>query len=128
MLADAEFRVEGKRLIVEVSGTYDIDESVQRFERIVAACRSIHLTDVLIDCRELEGRWSALQEVIYTSRRGAIHQAYVEAGGSPLCIAYVVNDALVSGRSPGFNAAQRGGMDIYITTDFDAALALLDRA
>ncbi len=126
MLADAEFRVEGKRLIVEVSGTYDIDESVQRFERIVAACRSMHLTDVLIDCREVEGRWSALQEVIYTSRRGAVYQAYVEAGGSPFRIAYVANDALVSGYSPGFDAAQRDGMDIHITTDFDAALAWLD--
>ena len=126
MLADAEFRVEGKRLIVEVSGTYDIDESVQRFERIVAACRSMHLTDVLIDCREVEGQWLALQEVIYTSQRGAIHQAYVEDGGSPLCLAYVVNDALIGGYSPGFDAAQRDGMDIYITTDFDAALAWLD--
>ena len=126
MSSNAKFRVEGERLIVEVSGTYDIDESVQRFERIVAACRSMHLTDVLIDCREVEGRWSALQEVIYTSRRGAVYQAYVEDGGSPLCIAYVVNDALVSGRSPGFDTAQRDGMDIYIRTDIDAALAWLD--
>ena len=126
MSSNAEFRVEGKRLIVEVSGRYDIDESVQRFERLVAACRSRHLTDVLIDCREVEGRWSALQEVIYTSRRGAVYQAYAEDGGNPLCIAYVVNDALVSGRSPGFDAAQKDGMDIYITTDFDAALAWLD--
>ncbi len=126
MSSNAEFRVEGERLIVEVSGTYDIDESVQRFERIVAACRSRQLTQVLIDCRELEGHWSALQEVIYASQRGAIYQAYVEDGGRPLCIAYVVNDALVSGRSPGFDAAPEDGMDIYITTDFDAALAWLD--
>jgi len=124
--SNTEFRVEGERLIVEVSGTYDIDESVQRFERIVAACRSQQLTQVLIGCRELEGHWSALQEVIYTSQRGAVYQSHLESGGNPLCIAYVVNDALVSGRSTGFDAAQKDGMDIYITTDIDAAMAWLD--
>ena len=55
MSSNAEFRVEGERLIVEVSGTFDPDEAVQRLEWITVACRSRQLTQVLVDCRELGG-------------------------------------------------------------------------
>ncbi len=128
MSSNAEYLVEGKRLIVEVSGTFDTDEAVQRFERITITCWSMQLTEVLIDCRELEGWWGATPEIIYASRIAVIYRSYLEDGGSPLRIAYVANDAFVGGWSPGVEMAEKGGMDLYTTTDFDTALAWLDRA
>ena len=124
----AEYRVEGKRLIVEVFGTFGPDEAVQRFERITIICRPLRLTQVLIDCRELGGQWSATPEIIYASRIADIYRSYLEDGGSPFLLAHVASDAFMSGWSPGVEMAEEGRMDLYTTTDFDAALAWLDRA
>ena len=132
MSSNAEYRVEGERLIVEVSGTFDPDEAVQRFERITAACRSMQLTQVLADCRELEGLWLATPEIIYASRIAAIYQSFLKDGGKPFRVAYVASDAYIAsdafrgGFNPGAEVANQSGMDILTTTDFDAALAWLD--
>ena len=128
MSSEVEFRVEGERLIVEVSGTHDPDESVQRFRRITLTCRSMQLTEVLIDCREMEGEWSALTEIIYTSQITAIYRSHRKNGGRPIRLAYVALGAIVGGWNPGVETAQEDGMDLYVTTDIDAAIAWLDRA
>ena len=124
--SNTEFRVEGERLIVEVSGTFDPDEAVGRFEHITASCRSLHLTQVLVDCRALGGGFSAVSEIIYASQIAAIYQSHLEDRGSPLRFAYVANDAFSSRWNPGVEMAKKDGMDLYTTTDFDAALAGLD--
>lgn len=43
----ADFRVEGERLVVTVSGAFNIAESIRRFEAVIAACRMQSLTVVL---------------------------------------------------------------------------------
>ena len=83
----------------------------------------MHLTEVLIDCRELEGGHAAVPEIIYASQIAAIYQSYLGGGGRPLRLAYVANEAFDRGWNPGVEMAQDDGMDIYVTTDIDAALA-----
>ncbi len=86
----------------------------------------MHLREVLIDCREMEGEWSALTEIIYTSQVTAVYQSHLKDGGSAFRLAYVATDAIIGSWNPGVETAQEEGMDLYVTTDFDAALAWLD--
>ncbi len=127
MSSNTEFRVEGERLIVEVSGTFDPDEAVQRFERITAACRSQNLTQVMIDTREVVGLPSAVQAIIYFNQVAAVYRSHLRSGGSPFRVAHVTNPALVGDWNPGSDALEvEGGFDAYVTVDIDAALAWLD--
>ena len=109
-----------------VSGTFDPEESVRRFRDVIlVACQLKDLTEVLIDCRELGGRGMAFREMTYASRIAALYRSHLRDGGSPFRLAYVANDAF-GGWSPGADVAAGQGLDVYITTDIDAARAWLD--
>ena len=88
----------------------------------------MYLTEVLIDCREMEGEWAATTEIIYTSQITEVYQSFLKYGGRPFRLAYVATDAIIGGWNPGVETARKDGMELYVTTDFDAALAWLDRA
>ena len=127
MLSNAEFRVEGRRLIAAVSGTFDLEEAVRRFERVTLACRLQGLTDVLIDSRALGGQGWAVPEIIYAERIATLYRSHLQQGGSPFRTAYVGSDeAIGSDGSPGEEVMKEEGVDVYVTTEMDAALAWLD--
>ena len=126
--SNVEYQVEGARLVVKVSGPFDLEEAVRRFEDVILpACRAQNLTQVLIDTREVVGLGSAIQGIIYANQVTTLYLAHLRSGGSPFRVAHVTNPALVGDWNPGADALEvEGGFDAYVTVDIDAALAWLD--
>ena len=130
MPSNVEYQVEGGRLVAKVSGTFDPDEAVRRFEDVILpACRSQSLTQVLIDTREVVGLRSAVQGIIYAHQVAALFQSHLRSGGSPIRVAYVANAAFVGDWNPAADVLEVDeSFDAYVTTDFDAAIAWLEGA
>ncbi len=128
MPSNVEYEIEGGRLVAKVSGTFDLEEAVRRFEYVILpACRAQNLTQVLIDTREVVGLRSAIQGIIYANQVTTLYLAHLRSGGSPFLVAYVANPAFAGDWNPGADALEvEGSFDAYVAADLDAALAWLD--
>jgi hypothetical protein len=70
--------------VFQVSGTYDLDEAVDRFGLVLAACKASGRQKVLIDYRNVVGAVAAVGKIIYTIRVAEQYEKYREFGGTPL--------------------------------------------
>ena len=55
-------------LEVVVTGTYDMQDAINRFPSVLSICRLTGLSKVLIDFRNLSGIPEATEKIIYTFR------------------------------------------------------------
>ncbi len=53
-------------LHVEVSGIFDMQEAIDKFASVIAACKNKNQYRVLIDFRQVEGYIESTEKLIYT--------------------------------------------------------------
>jgi hypothetical protein len=122
---DIEITQKVDHLQVDVSGTYDMREAIDRFPLVIAACRLTGLDKALIDFRQLEGETAAIQKLIYAIEVTEYYQKHLDSGGQPLRIAYLGQAPLVSTYEPGLDLARQEQLPFTLTTDLDEALSWL---
>ena len=71
-------------LEVVVTGTYDMQEAIDRFPNVISACKSTGLSRVVIDFRDLVGIPAATQKIIYAFGIQDHYENYIANGGAPL--------------------------------------------
>jgi hypothetical protein len=123
MTLDVNITQKADHLQVDVSGTYDMREAIDRFPLVIAACRLTGLDKALIDFRQLEGETAAIQKVIYAIEVIEYYQKHLDSGGQPLRIAWLA--PLVSSYEPGLDLARQEQLPFTLTSDLDEALSWL---
>ena len=104
-------------LIARVAGDYDLQDAIDWFPAVVAACRRTGRTKVLIDYRGIEGIPAATQKVLYAL--GVVDQlaAHAAAGGAPLKLAYLGPARAVFSNDPGVEIGEQSGVDVGVFAD-----------
>jgi hypothetical protein len=127
MALDVKFEERPDYMLVSVSGEYDMEEAIERFAVVIAACRRLNLTKVLIDFRTLPGERAMVQQVMYAMGVGGLHQQHLSASGTPLRVAYVGDASVVKPSNPGLDVVKGYGMDALVTANLDEAVDWLSR-
>jgi len=120
------FEILGNRLVVSVSGGFDADDSVSKFESILLFCRTGALDRVLIDFRELEKDSFATADLLYAYNVAGIYERYLAEGGEPLKMAYVGPPTYGTGSIPAVRVARESGLDVILTSEMSEAMDWLD--
>ena len=107
-------------LVFTVTGTYDINEAIERFPMVLTACRQTGLSRVLIDYRDLDREAWATQDILYAQGVGDFYKQHLSTGGEPIRIAFI-------GREPkawedGEAIGKEYGLDTLTTTDYNEGL------
>jgi len=124
----AEYRCERGRLVATVSGTFDPEAALRRFENLILpTCRAQGLTQVLMDVRNVVGAEGVVPGILYATQRTNLYARHLRDGGSPLRIAYVAPPASVASWNPGSEILEKDGvLEAYVTGELDAAIAWLE--
>ena len=109
-----------------VSGDYDIQEAIEKFQVILSACQIAGLKKILIDFRELHGDIFAVQKVMYTHQVIDQVKNYFASEGKDLKFAYVGKAPQVSTNEPGLEIVENEGMQAIVIEDLDKAFKWLD--
>ena len=120
------FEISGNRLVVSVTGDFDVDDSVTKFESILLFCRTSALHQVLIDFRALEWESFATAELLYAFNVAGMYERYLAEGGEPLKMAYVGPSSSGTNSAPAVRVARESGMDVILTSELSEATDWLD--
>ncbi len=112
-------------LLVTVTGSYDLDEAIERFGSVLLACRRSGQNQILVDYRGLTGESGAIEEIIYATGIGDLYRMHLEAGGAPLRIAYLGTPSFIQSWVPGVEVAKGYDLEVCVTIDLDEALEWL---
>ena len=104
-----------------VSGDYDIQEAIEKFQVILSACQIAGLKKILIDFRELHGDIYAVQKIMYTQQVVNQVKDCFASGAKDLQFAYVGKAPQVSTYEPGLEVVEREGMQAILTGDINEA-------
>ena len=121
-----DFAVSGTRLVVAVSGSFDLELSVNKFSSILSFCRMYSLDQVLIDFRDLDDTMFATAEIMYAHNISQLYQQHIGEGGEPVRIAYLGPDTYIRDSMPGLGIAQAGGLNVLATSEFPVAMEWLE--
>ena len=121
----AKLKTEIKRLedhlLVRVTGAYDLDEALDGFALVLAACQITGVTRVIVDFRRLDGIPSATEKVIYAQGAAQHYEDYLKTGGQALKIAYLGAAMALDSYEPGLDIAlQRNLSTRLFTSEKDA--------
>jgi hypothetical protein len=116
MSLDLEIIPKKDHLRVRVTGTYDVNEAIERFPETLAACRSTGLNKMLIDFRPMKGVPAATEKLIYGLNVREYYQTYVSHYGIPPQIAYVGCTPAVSSYEPGIDVMKNEGLPFAMFT------------
>jgi hypothetical protein len=72
-----------------VTGSHDLNEAIDRFSHVLAACRRTGLKKVLIDYRELIYSVGGTEKTLYAFGTEDQYLKYFKSGGHELQIAYL---------------------------------------
>jgi hypothetical protein len=108
-------------LEVVVTGTYDMQDAVDRFLHTLSACRLPGLCKVLIDFRDLTGLPAATERIMYAYEIQDQYYQHLSTGGQELMVAYVGIEPHVGGWDPGLEVAQESDMPFDTFTDIEEA-------
>ena len=104
-----------------VSGEFDLQDAVDKFQVIIITCKISGLSKVLIDFRELEGDILALQKIICSFQVIEQVKLYFESKSSDIQFAYVGKAPQVSSYKPGLEIAKMEGIQAIVTVDINEA-------
>ena len=125
MALEVELIKKADYLLVNVSGTYDMEEAVEKFPLVLSSCRRNYLNKALIDYRLLKGRIDATQKLIYALGVKDHYELHLNSGGQPLQIALLGSPSHVTSYDPGMELAKSEDLPFMLTSDIDEALKWL---
>jgi hypothetical protein len=108
-------------LEVVVTGTYDMQDAINRFPHVLSACRLTGSSKVLIDFRDLDGIPAATEKIIYAFGVQDHYDEHITTGGQELMIAFVGSAPQVSTYEPGLQVARESNMPFDLFTGIKEA-------
>ena len=120
-----EFSDAGDYVLATVTGSYDLDEAVDWFGHLIAACRKLGKEKALIDYRTMTGVRGGIEEALYIEGVADLYRIHLSAAGAPLKLAYLAAPSWAESVISGAETAQRIGLDVFLTTELDEALQWL---
>jgi len=91
-----------------VTGSFDLNDAINKFLYVLEACRHTELDKVLIDYRELQREDSATIKGLYAYGIENHYMKYLESGGHELQFAYV--GPIVMAWEPGMEVAKQSNL------------------
>ena len=125
MALNVEFVQHTEYLEIIVTGTYDMEDAIDKFPRVLAACRNTKIAKALIDFRRLGGIVHATEKVLYAWKIEEHYRNHLSTGGQNLQIAYVGQSPLVSTYEPGVEIVESMGLPFALFEDSRKALEWL---
>jgi hypothetical protein len=115
------FQRRDDHLEVRVTGTFALQDAIDRFVEILWNCRKERLEGVLIDLRDLGGLPFATEKTLYAIRAVDLYRRHLASGGETLRFAYVGAPPIVNSYRPGLDIARGSGVDVEMFEDVDTA-------
>jgi hypothetical protein len=107
-----------------VTGSYDLNDAVNKFPHILDVCRLTGLQKVLIDYRELDREGGGTEKSLYAFGTVDQYQKYLKLGGPELQFAYL--GPVVTSYEPGLEIAQQSKLSVKLFDNYSDALEWLD--
>ena len=107
-----------------VTGTYDLNNAIEKFPLVITACRQTGLSKALVDYRLLAGEKMVTEDLLYAHRAGEFHQQHLSSGGQPLKIAFVGNESLTKEITEAIGKTY--GLVGIVTSDYQEAIDWFD--
>lgn len=116
-------------LLCEVRGEFgDSQDSIDYFLEILLRCRSSAAPRVLIDMREVAGKTSAVEKIIFYEKLIDKYEVYLKFGGLPLKMVFLLNANDIDEYNPGLNVAKRRNFPVIIESDLQQSIDWLTEA
>ena len=123
MAVDVSMTQHSDYLEFVVTGSYDLNDAINKFSYVLEACRHTGLNKVLIDYRELQREDSATLKGLYAYGIENHYMKHLEAGGHEIQIAYV--GQVVMTWEPGMEVAQKRKLPFKLFNNLNEALEWL---
>ena len=107
-------------LVFTVTGTYNLNEAIDKFPLVIATCRQMGVSKALIDYRSLAGDIPTTLDFLYTIQAIEFYKTHLSAGGAPIKFVFLGSDP-----KPwplGEEIAKSYGMEVLVTYDFQKAV------
>lgn len=108
-------------LEVVITGTYDMQEVIDRFPYILSTCRLTGLLKVLIDIRNATGTPAATEKIIHAFKISDLYNNHISTGGQALFVAYVCNAHSLNTYEPGKKIAEDNDLPFGLFTNLTEA-------
>ena len=110
-------------LLCEVHGEHEGPQnSIDYFLEILLHCRSSEIPKVLIDMRETWGTINAIDKILFYEQIIDKYEIYLNFGGLPIRIVFLVNPNIAGNYNPGLDVAKRRNFPAIIATDLQEAI------
>ncbi|MCP4158539.1 MAG: hypothetical protein GY760_00575 [Deltaproteobacteria bacterium] len=123
MAIDIKINQHNDYLEFVVTGSYDLNEAVEKFTHILNSCKFAELSKALIDVRELQGHGGGVEKSLYGIGVENLYIEYLKSGGHELQIAYL---RPVTDYEPGMIIAERSGYQFKLFDKLSEALEWLN--
>lgn len=108
-----------------VSGEYNMQDAVDKFQPILITCKYTGLSKVLIDYRKLQGDIFALQKIFCAFQTIELIKLYFASKSKDMKLAYLGKIPQVSTYKPGLRIAEIEDIQAIVTVDINEALEWL---
>ncbi len=125
MALNIEFVEHTEYLEIIVSGTYDNEDAIDKFPRVLAACRNTKKAKALINFWELEGTSLVTEKVLYAWKVEEHYRNHLSTGGQKLQVAYVGQPRPAGTYEAGIEHAEIKGLPFALFDDSRKAIEWL---
>ena len=108
-----------------ISGTFNLQDSIDHFTEVLGDARSSGITRILYDSRNMQGYPDATAKIVAFENIKFKHDSFLRFGGEPLRIAFLSKENNVREHTPGLNVLRQSALNTVLTADFNYALAWL---
>lgn len=112
-------------LSVVLSGKYDLKKAIDSFPFILEGCKETKKCKALIDFRGITSRIESTEKFIYAVEITELYSIHLNTGGENVRFAYVGPPEQISSYEPGQEYANKSGIDMILTADYEAAVEWL---
>ncbi len=111
-----EIRPLDDHLLVLATGEYNLDEALDGFALVLAACKLSEVTRVVVDFRCMNGIPHATEKVVYALGAAQHYEDYLKTGGLTLRIAFLGPQTALDSYEPGLDIGQQRNLPIRLFT------------
>jgi len=111
----------GNFMEVIVTGTYDMQDAINRFPEVLSACRLSGISKVIIDFRRMEGVPAATEKALYGFGVQDHYRKHLLIGGQKVRVAYLGKSPFVSTYDPGLQIVRDSNMPFELFTNIEEA-------
>ena len=112
-------------LLALVTGEYDLDEALEGFSLLLAACQLTGRTRVVVDFRRMGGIPQATEKTVYALIAAQYYEDYRKGGGQALRIAYLGAAPAVVAYEPGLDIVRQRNLPFRLFTSEQDAFSWL---